>query len=215
MIAVSTYSPMLFFVPDDDPRSAEHHDERALVERAQLGDKAALGSLFETFGPELYRSVLLPRLGSPANAAEALSETYAKVTAKIGLFRWQNKGFYPWIRTVALRIALDQLRARKRTMVWEAIDVERELDRANHETPLDQRLSNLRDSEAVRNRVNQAMKAIHPRYATAIQLRILDEKPREEVALELGITPSTFDVLLHRALKALRVALLHAPGNAP
>jgi len=201
---------MLLGVPDDDLRSASVEPERALVERAQSGDKAALGELFHSYGPELYRSVLLPRLGSAASAADALSETYAKVIAKIGLFRWQSKGFYPWLRTVALRIALDHLRARKKTLVWEASDVERELDRSNTETPVDQRLSNLRDREAVRNRVSAALATLHPRYANAIQLRILEERPREEVARELGITPSTFDVLLHRALKAMRQALSSA-----
>ncbi len=32
---------------------------------------------------------------------------------------------------------------------------------------------------------------------------MLDEKPRDEVAAELGVTPATFDVLLHRAIASL------------
>jgi len=207
MATALPYSFMLRTVPEEPHRADALATERALVESAQSGDRAALGKLFERFGPELYRSVLLPRLGSEAAARDALSETYAKVIAKIALFRWQEKGFYPWLRTVALRTALDHLRARKRTLLWESSDIERELERSTTETPIDQRLSAMRDRETVGKRVADALAQIHPRYATAIRLRLLEERPRDEVAAALEITPATFDVLLHRALKAMRNAL--------
>src|ERR1700728_3489932 len=115
--------------------SAALERERELVARAQAGDRAAVGELLHRYGPGLYRSVLLPRLGSEAAAKDALSETYAKVVERIGRFTWQNVGFYPWLRTVALRVALDHLRARKRLLVWEADDVEREVNAASTSTP--------------------------------------------------------------------------------
>jgi RNA polymerase sigma-70 factor (ECF subfamily) len=179
-------------------------EERAMVARAQAGDKQALGELFHRFGPGLYRSVLLPRLGSEASAKDALAETYAKVVARIHQFTWQNVGFYPWLRTVALRVALDQLRARKRLLVWEEDDVARELDAAATTTPIDQQVQERRDRDAVRAKLAKALAEIHPRYARAVQLRILEERPREEVAQLLEVTPATFDVLLHRAIGALK-----------
>src|SRR5580704_3913071 len=96
--------------------------ERELVDLAQAGDKNALGELLTQFGPTLYRSVLLPRLGSEAAAKDALSETYTKVIERIGQFRWQGVGFYPWLRVVALRVAIDALRARRRLVLWKAED---------------------------------------------------------------------------------------------
>jgi RNA polymerase sigma factor (sigma-70 family) len=182
-------------------------DERFLVARAQAGDRKALGDLLMRHGPVLYRSVLLPRLGSEAAARDALSETYAKVVERIGQFTWQNVGFYPWLRVVALRVALDALRARKRLVLWEAEDVEREVDEVATTTPVDDRLSSLRDEDAARMRLEQALTRIHTRYARVIQLRVLEERPRDEVAELLGVSPATFDVLLHRALAALRKAL--------
>ena len=182
-------------------------DERRLVAKAQAGDKWALGELLTRHGPALYRSVLLPRLGSEAAARDALAETYAKVVEKIGQFAWQEVGFYPWLRVVALRVALDALRARKRLLLWEAEDVEREMDETATSTPIDQRLSVLRDESAARARLREALARIHPRYARAIELRVLEERPRDEVARTLEVSPSTFDVLLHRALAALRKAL--------
>ena len=181
--------------------------DRELVTRAQSGDRVALGELLSKYGPGLYRSVLLPRLGTEANAKEALAETYAKVVANIAKFTWQNVGFYPWLRTVALRIALDQLRAKKRLVLFEEDDLAREIDAAQTTTPVEQQISDQRDREAARAKVDAALERINPRYAQAIRLRVLEERPREEVATELGVTPATFDVLLHRAIASLKKTL--------
>jgi RNA polymerase sigma-70 factor (ECF subfamily) len=185
--------------------------DRELVTKAQAGDRAALGELLKKHGPGLYRSVLLPRLGSEAAAKEALSETYAKVVANIGKFVWQNVGFYPWLRTVALRVALDQLRAKKRLVLFEEDDLTREIDEASTTTPVEQQVSDQRDREAARAKVEAALARINPRYAKAIRLRVLEEKPRDQVAAELEVTPATFDVLLHRAIAALKKALGETP----
>src|SRR4051812_49836207 len=74
--------------PVDDAAALQKRREsdeadHALVTRAQQGDRKALGELLSKYGQGLYRSVLLPRLGSEAAAKEALSETYAKVVANI------------------------------------------------------------------------------------------------------------------------------------
>jgi RNA polymerase sigma-70 factor (ECF subfamily) len=197
---------------DAEARAAELERERQLVARAQSGDRAAMGELFRRFGPGVYRSVLLPRLGSEAAAKDALSETYAKIVERIDRFTWQNVGFYPWLRTVALRVALDHLRARKRVVLWEAADIQREVDAASTATPLDQQLSEHRDREAARRKVEEALSCINARYARAIRLRVLEERPREEVAKTMEVTPATFDVLLHRALAAMRKALEAGAG---
>jgi len=189
--------------------------DQGLVARAQAGDRAALGELLHKHGPGLYRSVLLPRLGTEAAAKEALAETYAKVVANIAKFTWQNVGFYPWLRTVALRVALDQLRAKKRLVLFEEDDLAREVDAAQTSTPVEQRISDQRDRDAARAKVEEALSRINPRYARAIQLRVLEEKPREDVAKELGVTPATFDVLLHRAIASLKKNLeTHAASES-
>ena len=181
--------------------------DHVLVDRAQGGDRVALGELLHKYGPGLYRSVLLPRLGTETAAKEALAETYAKVVANISKFTWQNVGFYPWLRTVALRIALDQLRARKRLVLFEEDDLAREIDAAQTTTPVEQQISDQRDREAARRKVEEALGRINARYARAIRLRVLEERPREEVATELGVTTATFDVLLHRAIASLKKTL--------
>jgi len=188
------------------PEAQELEAERLLCERARTGDRAALGSILRRHGPRLYRSVLLPRLGSSAAAEEALSVTYMKVVERFGQFSWQSVGVYPWLRVVALRVALDQLRARKREVLFEPSDLEREIDAAEGEARDADRLER-HDLAVAKDKVERLLGRINARYAQAIRLRVLEERSREEAARELEVSVSTFDVVLHRAMAALRKAL--------
>jgi RNA polymerase sigma factor (sigma-70 family) len=192
--------------------TAELEAERLLCERAQTGDRAALGMLLRRYGPRLFRSVLLPRLGSVAAAEEALSTTYMKVVERFSQFSWQSVGVYPWLRVVALRVALDQIRARKREVLFEPADIEREIDSAEREAR-DSEAVERHDLAAARARVERLLGRINPRYALAIRRRVLEERSREEAARELEVSVSTFDVVLHRAMAALRKALAAEPGG--
>jgi RNA polymerase sigma factor (sigma-70 family) len=188
--------------------------EQALCARAKSGDRVALGSILRAYGPVLYRSVLLPRLGSEAVAQDALAETYARVVERFDQYEWQDCGVYPWLRVVALRIALDILRSKKREMLFEPEDLAREIDRADKgaKTTIDVELYEARDMEAARAKVDAALKTLNPRYERAIRMRVLEERPRDEVARELGVSVATFDVVLHRALSALKKTLQKAGG---
>jgi RNA polymerase sigma factor (sigma-70 family) len=193
--------------PGEAPASALD-EERREVELAQAGDRRALARILRRHGPVLFRSVLLPRLGSRVAAEEALSITYTKVVEKLDRFTWQSVGIYPWLRVIALRVALDQLRARRREIPFDADDLAREIDLAERE-PQEADASALarQDAEVARARVADALARINPRYASAIRLRLLEERSREDAARELGVTTATFDVVLHRALAALKKVL--------
>lgn len=183
--------------------------ERSLCDRAHAGDRAALGQILRRYGPTLYRSVLLPRLGSDAAAQDALGETYARVVERFHQFQWQSCGVYPWLRVVAMRIALDVLRARKRETLFEPDDLQREIDASerNPSASGEAELCEKRDLADARARVDAALGKLNPRYAEAIRLRVLEERSREEVAAKLGVSVATFDVVLHRALASLKKAL--------
>ena len=186
--------------------------ERQLCERAKTGDRAALGTLLRRHGPRLYRSVLLPRLGNVALAEEALSATYIKVVEHFAQFNWQSVGVYPWLRVVAMRVALDQIRARKRELLFEPADLEREIDAGRA------RRSRRRSHRTIRPvgcaRARRAPARSHQSRATPRPFGcvVLEERPREEAAQELGVSVGTFDVVLHRAMAALRKALAAAEG---
>jgi RNA polymerase sigma factor (sigma-70 family) len=181
--------------------------ERGWVDRAKAGDRAALRSILEKYGPVLYRAVLLPRLGDEARARDALGDTYAKVVATMPRYEWHPAGIYPWLRTIAFHVAIDMLRARKRETPFDVDDLQREADRKAELQGTDVSYLEQEDAERARRKVESALEKINPRYAEAIRLRVLQERPREEVAKALGATPATFDVILHRAMAALRKVL--------
>lgn len=193
-------------------RQEQAWDEQRLVERAKGGDRTALGKLLTHFGPKLFRAVLLPRLGSEARARDALSATYEKVIERLDRYDWQPCGIYPWLRVVALRTALDMLRASRRELLFQPEDLDREVEFAEttFRREADQASSAVQeqhDLEEARERVQEALGRINPRYAQAIRLRVLEEQPRELVARTMGVSPATFDVLLHRSLAALKKTL--------
>jgi RNA polymerase sigma factor (sigma-70 family) len=192
--------------PVQADQAEELEAERGLCERARAGDRDALGAILRAYGPRLFRSVLLPRLGNVAAAEEALSATYMKVVERFDQFTWQSVGVYPWLRVVALRVALDQLRARKREVLFEPADIEREIDGAERESR-DGDAIERHDLAVARQRVERVLSRINPRYALAIKLRVLEERSREEAAGELEVSVATFDVVLHRAMAALKKAM--------
>ncbi len=189
--------------------------ERELVARAKAGDRGALGRILRAYGPIVYRAVLLPRLGSEAAAQDALGETYSRVVERIGQYEWQDCGIYPWLRVVALRIALDQLRAKRRETLFEPDDLAREIDRADGEgsTTPDVDVLEARDRAAAREKVDAALARLNPRYEAVVRMRVLEERSREESAAALGVTIGTLDVLLHRALAALKKTLTKDDGG--
>jgi RNA polymerase sigma-70 factor (ECF subfamily) len=197
-----------------DGGNAELERERTLCERAQAGDREALSQLLRLHGPRLYRSVLLPRLGSAAAAEDALSTTYIKVVERVAQFTWQNVGFYPWLRRVGLHVAIDQLRKRKRETLFDPVDLERELD-ASGEDGQSAALLEQHDLEVARRRVRGLIESLNPRYALAIRLRIIEEQPRESAAVALGVSVATFDVVLHRAMAALKRVMANSGGDSP
>lgn len=199
--------------PSDDAAEAERarelEQERKLCERARTGDRAALAQLLRKHGPVLYRSVLLPRLGNEAAAQDALADTYVRVVERFSQFEWRGCGIYPWLRVIAMRIAVDALRSRKRETLFDPMAMGRALEQAERdmEDGIDEQLCQKRDLAAARARMEEALATINERYARAIRIRIVEERSRQEAARMLGVSVPTFDVVLHRALAALRRAI--------
>ena len=57
---------------------------------------------------------------------------------------------------------------------------------------------------AHRARIDEVLVTLPERYRTAIELRLIQELPREECARRLDVTVGTFDVVLHRAVRSFR-----------
>jgi RNA polymerase sigma-70 factor (ECF subfamily) len=176
--------------------------EARCLERARGGDAAALVELYRAFAPRLYREVLLPCLGHAAAAEDALSETFRALLERLDGFEPKDGGLWAWLATVARNKANDQHRKRARTG-RAVVSLERLLVPATPSDPhslIENRVERTELAEAVK----AALERINPRYKRAIELRFFEDRAREDCAELLAVTPSTFDVLLCRALKSFR-----------
>ena len=182
----------------------ELDEEQRLVEEAQRGNLDAMRPLLERYASPLYGTVILPRLGDAATAEDVLRDTLATAVEKIRAFTWQGKGIYPWLRTIAINKVYDHHRTTRRSR--------RLADALVHELPVETDAGEAADSQLIadqerrshRARIDETLAAITERYRRAIELRLIDELPREDCARELGVTVGTFDVLLFRAVRAFR-----------
>jgi RNA polymerase sigma factor (sigma-70 family) len=202
--AAINFSCTLRLVCDD---STFENEERDLCARAKAGDRQALGEIMRRHGPRLYRSVLLPRLGRKAVAEEALSIVYTQIVERIDQFEWRDVGIYPWLRVMAYHVAIDQLRREKRERLFEPADLERTLEAARQESDKTSAELEREDLEYARLRVLSLLDRLSARYAKAIRMRVINGQSREHCAAAFSVTIATFDVLLHRALSALKLEI--------
>ncbi len=175
-----------------------------MVRRAQQGDRAAFGELYDCYAPELYRKILMPRLGNPAAAEDALSETFRTAIERIEGFEHRDISIFHWLSRIAHNKAMDMHRARN-------VTGRRIEDLTNLLEPLstpqegaDRLLELAVDSTHVKSLVTRVLGDMNPRYRRAIELRFFEERSREECADELAVKVATFDVVMLRALRAFR-----------
>ena len=184
--------------------AAELEQEQRQVEEAQAGNLDAMRPILERYAQPLYGTVILPRLGDAASAEDVLRDTLATAVEKIRRFTWQGKSIYPWLRQIAINKVYDVHRQSKRSR--------RLADAMVHEVPVETDPNSHADAQLIadqeraahRTRIDEAMTRIADRYRTAIELRLIQELPREDCAKQLGVTVGTFDVLLFRAVRAFR-----------
>ncbi len=184
----------------------ELDQEQQLIEEAQRGNLDAMRPILERYAQPLYGTVILPRLGDAVGAEEVLRDTLATAVEKINRFTWQGKSIYPWLRQIAINKVFDVHRQSKRSRRLAdamAHEIASESDPDSH---ADAQLIADQERRTHRGRIDETMELLQERYRTAIELRLIQELPREECAKRLGVTIGTFDVLLFRAVRAFRKA---------
>jgi RNA polymerase sigma factor (sigma-70 family) len=179
-------------------------DERRLIEQAKRGDLDAMRPVFETYANPLYGRVILPRLGDASAAEDVLRDTFATAVQRLDGFRWTGAGIYPWLRQIAINKVCDVHRRTQRSRrLLEAFAAETDAAVAPEERP-DAQLIAAQEQRESRRRIERALANIPERYRKAIELRLIEERPREECARTLDVKVGTFDVLLYRAVRAFR-----------
>ena len=178
--------------------------EQRLVEEAQQGNLDAMRPILERYASPLYGTVILPRLGDAVSAEEVLRDTLATAVEKIRRFTWQGKSIYPWLRQIAINKVYDVHRQSKRSRRLADAMVHEVAIESDPESHADAQLIADQERRAHRDRIDETMQQLQERYRAAIELRLIQELPREDCARRLGVTIGTFDVLLFRAVRAFR-----------
>ena len=175
---------------------------KALVARAQDGDRSAFDELVEHSRDKLLRwilSCMSPQLRSKVEPEDILQETLVWAYRSIGRLEWRGeKAMEHWLFSIAKHAALKETsrHARKREHFLEC-------DPPGDE-PSPSRV--MRRGERF-DRFESALRSLNPDQRHVVELARLQGMPIKEIAKRMERTPDAVSQLLCRALKNLKDAL--------
>ena len=94
-------------------KESEAKRVRALVDRAQKGERAALEELYLIHFDRIY-SYLHVSVGNRHDAEDLTTQTFMRMLESIGKFRFQSAPFSAWLFRIAHNLSMDHFRANKR-----------------------------------------------------------------------------------------------------
>lgn len=157
-------------------------------------DETALAEDFESHRPHL-RAVTLRLLGSPAEADDAVQETWLRL-ARTDVSEVEN--LRAWLTTVASRVALSMLRSR-------GTRAESELDQAGSEPDPDpDPETRALQADALGAALHVVLERLDPAERLAFVLHDLFAVPFGEIARITGRTPAAARQLASRARRRVR-----------
>ena len=162
---------------------------RSRLDRAEAGDIAALGTLFEEFGDLAYRAAL--RLtGNRADAEDVTQEVFVRLPGALRGFVGGAPAFAVWLRKVVVRQALVQMRGHRR----------------RREVAVDGVAALFAPSDGVIERmtIDRALERVPTEHRAVFLLKEVEGYSHAEIAELLGITVANSEVRLHRARRQLR-----------
>jgi RNA polymerase sigma-70 factor (ECF subfamily) len=171
-------------------------DERALVDRARH-DSAAFAELYDFYLPRIY-GFIYRRVADRSVAEDLTSVTFQRAFENVRKPDFRNDSFGGWLYRVASNAVVDHVRRDRRLVAFEDGGLEGPSDLA-----LDA-LSAALDREQVR----RALMSLSESYREVLVLRFYDDLDTTEMCATLGCSHDALAVRVHRALRALRAALV-------
>jgi RNA polymerase sigma-70 factor (ECF subfamily) len=162
---------------------------RACIDRTMAGETSALGELFVAYGDDVYRTAR--RLtGSDADAEDATQELFVRLPSALRGFTGGAATFAAWLRRVAVRQALMQMRSSRRRREVSVEGVAALVSRS--------------DDTLDRLSIDGALAQLSDEQRTVFLLKEVEGYAHTEIADLLGITVANSEVRLHRARRRLR-----------
>src|SRR6187549_3473075 len=174
-------------------------DVRALVERAQRGDRSALEELYLLHFDRIY-SYLHMSVGNRHDAEDLTTQTFLKMLEAIGRFRWQSASFSAWLFRIAHNLAIDHFRARKRVQPEDEVP---EPNGAEESSAEEQAFDSMGRAGML-----ELIDRLSAEQRQVLTLKFLFGFVNAEVAGILGKTEGAVKSLQHRALASLQKQLV-------
>jgi RNA polymerase sigma-70 factor (ECF subfamily) len=183
--------------------------DAAYLERLRSGDARTEEHFVSYFG-ELIQLKLRSRLNSREAIEDVRQETFTRVLVSVrsahGLREPDRLGAF--VNSVCNHVLMEHYRSRSKTESY--LDSEMEATLVNHE-PSALSLLETKDSQRV---VRQILTELTDRDRQLLQLVLLEERDKDEVCAELGITRDYLRVLVHRAKQSFKSFYISHLGDS-
>ncbi|HET6142941.1 MAG TPA: RNA polymerase sigma factor [Candidatus Acidoferrales bacterium] len=195
-------------------RTLDPTDERALIERAQGGDREAFEDLVHRYDRDVLR-IALNILHRPEDARDVYQEAFFKIYRNLPRFRFECS-FYTWAYRIVTNVCLDHLRRRSSRPEDQAPDAasnrngdpipgdffDRQADQTATSDP-ERRMQGLEISR----RISSALTSLTPRERMVFEMKHYQGLKLKDIGDALGTTEETVKNSLFRATRKLRAQL--------
>jgi RNA polymerase sigma-70 factor (ECF subfamily) len=171
---------------------------RASVLAIRQGDHDAFARIVELYQRRLFSlSVMMTR--DPSGAEEVTQDAFVRAFVHLDAYNDQRP-FYPWLATIAVRLAQNWLTRRTRVVRREGTELAPDLAVAAAATdPLSELIADEHD-----RRLWRTVAALPSGERTAVILYYRQDMSVREIASALGVTNGTVKTMLFRARQKLR-----------
>ncbi|MBD3401649.1 sigma-70 family RNA polymerase sigma factor [candidate division GN15 bacterium] len=177
-------------------KETEKEIDYRLMRAIQKGDMVAFNEMVNRYKDRLM-NVIGRMLSSQEEAEDVVQETFVRVYQHRQSFNFQHC-FSTWIYTIALNLARNELRKRRKFKFYEISEMQGNEREFAVDPKLPSRLPQV---------LNQAIKGLPEKYRLAFLLRDVQELPYEEVAKILSVPLGTVKSRVNRARLMLREKL--------
>ena len=176
-------------------RGPSREELRALVERAQAGERDALEELYLIHFDRIY-SYLHMTVGNRHDAEDLTTQTFLKMLESIGRFRWQSVPFSAWLFRIAHNLAMDHFRAGRR---WQPEEEVPEPHGSEERSAEEQAMHSIGRASML-----EMIEGLSPEQQQVLTLKFVFNFSNGEAATILGKTEGAIKSLQHRALVSLQ-----------
>src|SRR4051795_5209590 len=177
---------------------------RALVDRAQQGDRAALEELYLIHFDRIY-GYLHVSVGNRHDAEDLTTQTFLKMLESINKFRWQSAPFSAWLFRIAHNLAMDHFRANRRWQPEEEVPEPAPDETTSAEEGALESIG--------RRSMLELIDDLSPEQQQVLTLKFVFNFANAEAATILGKTEGAIKSLQHRALVSLQKQLEKREGD--